>query len=78
MVNHKKLVSLEEAAAQRGVSKRRITQQVAEGGWGIQKVARDRYVLNEEETSYSGHRKKMKFQIKKDWNTRMLIEKDWI
>ena len=58
MVNHKKSVSLEEAAAQRGVSKRRITQQVAEGGWGIQKVARDRYVLYEEETNYSGHRKK--------------------
>jgi len=58
MVNHKKSVSLEEAAARRGVSKRRITQQVSEGGWGIQKVARDRYVLYEEETNYSGHRKK--------------------
>ena len=51
-------ISLEEAAARRGVSKRRITQQVSEGGWGIQKVARDRYVLYEDETSYSGHRKK--------------------
>ena len=58
MVNHKKSVSLEEAAARRGVSKRRITQQVSEGGWGIQKVARDRYVLYEEETNYLGHRKK--------------------
>ena len=61
MVNHKKSVSLEEAAARRGVSKRRITQQVAEGGWGIQKIARDRYVLYEDETSYSGNRKNTKF-----------------
>ena len=78
MKNPNNTISLEEAAARRVLSKRRITLQVSEGGWGIQKVARDRYVLNEEETSYSGHRKKMKFQIKKDWNTRMLIEKDWI
>ena len=58
MENSDNTISLEEAAARRGVSKRRITQQVSEGGWGIQKVARDRYVLYEEETSYSGHRKK--------------------
>ena len=78
MVNHNKSVSLEAAAARRGVSKRRITQQVSEGGWGIRKVDRNQYVLSEDEKSYSGHRKKMKFQIKKDWNTRMHIEKDWI
>ena len=41
MENTDNSISLEEAAAQRGVSKRRITQQVSEGGWGIQKVARD-------------------------------------
>ena len=58
MVNHKKSVSLEEAAARRGVSKRRITQQVSEGGWGIQKVARDRYVLYEDETCHPRHIKK--------------------
>ena len=44
-------ISLEEAAASRGVSKRRITQQVSEGGWGIRKVARGRYLLNEKEKS---------------------------
>ncbi len=58
MENSDNTISLEEAAARRGVSKRRITQQVSEGGWGIQKVARDRYVLYEEETNYLGHRKK--------------------
>ena len=57
MVNHKKSVSLEEAATRRGVSKRRITQQVSEGGWGIRKVDRNRYVLSEDEKSYSGHKK---------------------
>ena len=50
-------ISLEAAAARRGVSKRRINQQVSEGGWGIQKVARDRYVLYEDEKSYSEHKK---------------------
>ena len=44
-------ISLDEAAARRGVSKRRITQQVSEGGWGIRKVARGRYLLNEKEKS---------------------------
>ena len=58
MKNPNNTISLEEAAARRVLSKRRITQQVSEGGWGIQKVARDRYVLYEEETSYSGHRGK--------------------
>ena len=42
-------ISLEEVAARRGVSKRRITQQVSEGGWGIRKIGRDRYVLSEDE-----------------------------
>ena len=42
-------ISLEEAAARRGVSKRRITQQVTEGGWGIRKIGRNRYLLSEDE-----------------------------
>ena len=42
-------ISLEEASLRRGVSKRRITQQVLEGGWGIRKIGRDRYVLSEDE-----------------------------
>ena len=42
-------ISLEEAAARRGVSKRRITQQVTEGGWGIRKIDRNQYVLSEDE-----------------------------
>ena len=41
-------ISLEEASLRRSASKRRITQQVAEGGWGIRKVARGRYVLSED------------------------------
>ena len=39
-------ISLEDAFLRRGVSKRRITQQVLEGGWGIRKIGRDRYVLS--------------------------------
>ena len=42
-------ISLEEASLRRGVSKRRITQQVSEGGWGIRKIGRNRYVLSEDE-----------------------------
>jgi len=42
-------ISLEEASLRRGVSKRRITQQVSEGGWGIRKIDRNRYVLSEDE-----------------------------
>ena len=42
-------ISLEDAAARRGVSKRRITQQVSEGGWGIRKVDRNHYILYEDE-----------------------------
>ena len=53
-------ISLEEAAARRGVSKRRITQQVLEGGWGIRKIDRNRYVLSEDDKSYSGHKKSNK------------------
>ena len=48
MENLDNTISLEQAASRRGVSKRRITQQVAEGGWGIRKVARGRYALCEE------------------------------
>ena len=49
MNNSDNSISLEEASLRRGVSKRRITQQVSEGGWGIRKIGRDRYVLSEDE-----------------------------
>ena len=42
-------ISLEEASLRRGVSKRRIPQQVSEGGWGIRKIGRNRYLLSEDE-----------------------------
>ena len=54
-------ISLEEAAARRGVSKRRITQQVTEGGWGIRKIDRNRYVLSEDEKKLSVPRHNKKF-----------------
>ena len=40
-------VNIQEAARIRGVSERRIDQQPKEGGWGIQKISRGRYVLEE-------------------------------
>ena len=49
MKNSDNSISLEEASLRRGVSKRRITQQVSEGGWGIRKIGRNRYVLSEDE-----------------------------
>ena len=61
MVNLDNSISLEDAAARRGVSKRRITQQVSEGGWGIRKVDRNRYVLYEDKKRLSTHRKNTKF-----------------
>ena len=42
-------VTLREASLRRGLSKRRIIQQASEGGWGIRKIGRDRYVLSEDE-----------------------------
>ena len=54
-------ISLEEAAAIRGVSKRRITQQVTEGGWGIRKIDRNQYVLSEDEKTPSALNKNRKF-----------------
>ena len=45
MENPDKTISLEKASSRRGVSKQRITQQVADGEWGIRIVARGRYVL---------------------------------
>ena len=54
-------ISLEEAAARRGVSKRRITQQVTEGGWGIRKIGRNQYVLSEDEKTPSALNKNRKF-----------------
>ena len=40
-------VNIQEAARIRGVSERRIDQQAKEGGWGIQKISRGRYFLDE-------------------------------
>ena len=54
-------ISLEEAAARRGVSKRRITQQANEGGWGIRKIDRNQYVLSEDEKTPSALNKNRKF-----------------
>ena len=54
-------IFLEEAAARRGVSKRRITQQVTEGGWGIRKIGRNQYVLSEDEKTPSAFNKNRKF-----------------
>ena len=54
-------ISLEEAAARRGVSKRRITQQITEGGWGIRKIDRNQYVLSEDEKTPSALNKNRKF-----------------
>ena len=54
-------ISLEEAAARRGVSKRRITQQANEGGWGIRKIDRNQYVLSEDEKTPSALKQNMKF-----------------
>ena len=77
MGNTDNSISLEEAAAQRGVSKRRITQQVAEGGWGIQKVARDRYVLCEDGNTHKRQKDNkdpsMEFRLQKEnaWRDRL-------
>ena len=49
-------ISLEEASLRRGVSKRRINQQATEGGWGIRKISRNRYVLSEDEKRTSAPR----------------------
>ena len=54
-------ISLEEASLRRGVSKRRITQQATEGGWGIRKIGRNRYVLSEDEKRTSAPRYNKKF-----------------
>ena len=54
-------ISLEEAAVRRGVSKRRITQQVTEGGWGIRKIDWNQYVLSEDEKTPSALNKIRKF-----------------
>ena len=48
-------VSITEAARIRGVSGRRIAQQAKEGGWGVRKVARGRYVLSDHESSNFKH-----------------------
>ena len=61
MNNSDNSISLEEASLRRGVSKRRITQQVSEGGWGIRKIDRNRYVLSEDEKKPSAPRHNKKF-----------------
>ena len=48
-------VSISEAARIRGVSGRRIVQQAQEGGWGVRKVARGRYVFSDHESSNFNH-----------------------
>ena len=48
-------VSISEAARIRGVSGRRIAQQAQEGGWGVRKVARGRYLLCDHESSNLKH-----------------------
>ena len=47
--------SIKEAARIRGVSERRMAQQAKEGGWGVRKVARGRYVLSDHESSDFKH-----------------------
>ena len=70
-------ISLEEAASRRGVSKRRITQQLSEGGWGIRKVARGRYVLCEDGNTYKRQKDNkdpsMEFRLQKEnaWRDRL-------
>ena len=54
-------ISLEEASLRRGVSKRRITQQATEGGWGIRKIDRNKYVLSEDEKTHSTLKQNKKF-----------------
>ena len=53
-------ISLEEASLRRGVSKRRINQQATEGGWGIRKICRNRYLLSEDEERTSVFRPNIK------------------
>ena len=53
-------ISLEEASLRRGVSKRRINQQAAEGGWGIRKIGRNQYLLSEDEEKTSVFRSDIK------------------
>ena len=53
-------ISLEEASLRRGVTKRRITQQASEGGWGIRKIGRNRYLLSEDEERTSVFRSDIK------------------
>ena len=55
-----KSISLEEASLRRGVSKRRINQQATEGGWGIRKISRNRYLLSEDEERTSVFRPNIK------------------
>ena len=73
-------ISLEEASLRRGVSKRRITQQVLEGGWGIRKIGRDRYVLSEDEkrTSVPKRNRKISDQQRLDYENEIRDRLDQI
>ena len=71
-------ISLEEASLRRGGSKRRITQQVSEGGWGIRKIGRDRYVLSEKRTSVPKRNCKISDQQRLDYENEIRDRLDQI
>ena len=64
-------VTLREASLRRGLSKRRIIQQASEGGWGIRKIGRDRYVLSEDEKRDPVPRPTNIYLIDRDWIMKM-------
>ena len=73
-------ISLEEASLRRGVSKRRINQQAAEGGWGIRKIGRNRYLLSEDEERTSVFRPYIKIsdQLRLDYENQIRDRLDQI
>ena len=52
----------------RGVSKRRINQQATEGGWGLRKIGRNRYLLSEDEERTSVSRPYIKIPDQQRWD----------
>ena len=73
-------ISLEEASLRRGVTKRRITQQASEGGWGIRKIGRNRYLLSEDEERFSVFRPYIKIsdQLRLDYENQIRDRLDQI
>ena len=73
MNNSDNSISLEEASLRRGVTKRRITQQASEGGWGIRKIGRNRYLLSEDEERTSVFRPYIKIsdQLRLDYENQI-------